>query len=100
MSQPRKDLTIYDLITRKPDKEELDRLIICRVGSCEGMPMAYVIYPFKKFYNPKYLINRLKGLDHDGKLRIEGKYRQRRKVYLGLSGTSILEHLQASRLLS
>src|SRR5512136_170383 len=99
MSQPGRNLTIYDLITRKPDKEELDRLIICRVGSCEGMPMAHVIHPFKKFYNAKYLINRLKGLAHDGDLRIEGKYRQRRKVYLGLNKTSILEHLQASRLL-
>jgi hypothetical protein len=96
MSQPKKHLTVYDLITRKPGKEELNRLIICRVGLCEGMPIAYVIYPFKKFYNTKYLINRLKGLAHDGELRIEGKYRQRRKVYLGLNKTSILDYLQAS----
>ena len=99
MSQPRRNLTIYALLTRKPDKEELDRLILSRVGSHEGMPMAYVIRPFNKFYNTKYLINRLKGLAHDGELRIEGKYRQRRKVYLGLSRTSILEHLQTTRLL-
>ncbi len=97
MSQPRRNLTVYDLITIKPDKEELDRLIICRVGLCEGMPMAYVIYPFKKFYNTKYLINRLKGLAHNGELRIEGCYRQRRKVYLALNKTTILDYLQASR---
>ena len=85
MSKPKRYLTIYDLITRKPDKEELDRLILCRVGSCEVCQWAYVIYPFKKFYNTKYLINRLKGLAYDGELRIDGSYRQRRKVYLGLN---------------
>jgi hypothetical protein len=97
MSQPRRNLTIYDLITRKPDKEELDRLILCRVGLCEGMPMAYVIHPFRKFYNAKYLINRLKGLAHDGELRIEGNYRQKRKVYLGFNKTTILDYLKAPR---